>query len=336
MPPNNELKVHFVNVNHGDATILELPDRRNMARFGVVDFGAKRGVDRGLARDYLQHLTALRTADGNPPDFGIDFACVTHPHNDHYGGLARFMTAFAPRVDAFWDCGFRTNSIEYNQVLTTHIVANPSITFVRLGSGSEFDFGPVRIAVLAPSVDMRNRFDTFGVGKNDASIVLRIKLGNSYVILAADAEFATWGKLTEEFPRRSSIQFVDDALGMAERDDTAEQLRCNLFKMAHHGSKHGTSLEYLERLNPRHVVITAGSQPWYLANQANWANNFPHPLSRSTLDVLNPAIDRRITGERGNLIYKYNGGWNPREAPRELPLRADDPGFPAQLQAAWA
>ncbi len=334
MPQNNELKVHFVNVNHGDATILELPDRDGLARFGVVDFGAKKGVDRGLARDYLQHLVALRTADGTPGDFVIDFACVTHPHNDHYGGLGRFMAVFAPKVTAFWDCGFRTNSIEYNAALANHVIANPNITFVRLGSGSEFEFGAVRISVLAPSVDMRNRFDTFGVGKNDASIVLRIKLRRSYVILAADAEFATWGKLTEEFPRRSTISFVDDALGLAERDDTAEQLGCSLLKMSHHGSKNGTSLEYLVRLDPEHIVFTAGSQAWYQANLANWANKFPHPLSTATIEVLDPNIDDRVTGERGNLIYKFSGGWSPR-AISEFDVRPDDPAFPAALAAEW-
>lgn len=336
MRRNDELKLHIVNVNHGDATIVELPDRdATTARFGVVDFGARRGADRGLARDYLQHLVDLRRDGDAAFDYRIEFACVTHPHNDHYGGLSRFMDVFADRVEAFWDCGFRTTAIEYNQTLADHVIGNADITFTRLGSGSEYEYGPVRITVLAPSVDMRNRFDTFGVGKNDASIVLRLKLGNSYAVLAADAEFAAWGKVTEEFPRRSGIDFVDDALGLAEREDTAEQLGCNLLKMAHHGSKHGTSLEYLERLTPAHVVITAGSQQWYQDNLSMWAGKFPHPLSRETIDVLDPGIDLRVTGDVGNVIYKYSGNWSPRDV-TEIPTRADEAGFPAALAAAWA
>ena len=335
MRQNDELKLHFVNVNHGDATILELPDRGGMAHFAVVDFGAKIAADRAAPRDYMQHLLDLRQ-DGDPDfDYLIDFVCVTHPHNDHYGGLSRFMGVFANRIRSFWDCGFRTTSTEYNRVLVNHVLNNTDITFVRVSSGSEFEFADVRVSVLAPSIDMRNRFDTFGIGKNDGSVVFRLKFRNSYAILAADAEFAAWGKVTEEFPRNRTISFFSDALGLAEREDTAEQLRCNLLKLAHHGSKHGTSLEYLERLTPSHIVIPAGSQTWYNANVTNWANRFPHQLVRDTLDVLDSSIDIRITGEVGNILYKYSGNWSPRDV-REIRMQPDDAAFPAALQAVWA
>ena len=126
MQQNDELKAHFLNVNHGDATILEFPDDRtqNMARYGLVDFGAKRAVDREIMTAYMDTLVRFR-ADNDPAfDYRIEFACVTHPHDDHYGGLTRFMDAFSDsinpdqnKVKTFWDCGFRTNSLRYNQIL---------------------------------------------------------------------------------------------------------------------------------------------------------------------------------------------------------------------------
>jgi competence protein ComEC len=340
MLSNDDLKLHFVNVNHGDATIIEFPDHGepDTASFAVVDFGAKKAVDRGLTRDYLQALIDLRRDGTDPFDYRIEFVCATHPHDDHYGGLKRFMqhfgTAGQDKVRDFWDCGFRTNSIDYNDVLD-EVIQNDRITFVRLGSGSEFEFDETRITVLAPSVDLRNRFDTFGVGKNDASIVLRVKFRNSYAILAADAEYASWGKITEEFPRTQTIDFFEDALGLSEREDTADQLKCNLLKMAHHGSKHGTSLEYLERLKPRHVVIPAGSQAWYGANLSNWANKFPHELVTKTLEVLDPTIETHVTGVKGNLIFKYGGGFSPGQ-PAEFMDRPGTAGFAAALAVHWA
>ncbi len=345
MPSNRDLRVHFVNVNHGDATILEFPDDglSPIARFGVIDFGAKKADDRGLIRDYLNALIQVRVDGVQITDYVIEFACCTHPHNDHYGGLKRFMDVFSDRVNtknrvnAFWDCGFRTNSPEYNQILVD-ILANQNIRFLRLGSGSEFKFGNVRIAVLAPSVDLRNRFDTYGIGKNDASIVLKVKFGNSLVILTGDAEFASWGKSTEEFPRREEIEFYADALGLAERDETADQLKCDLLKLSHHGSMHGTSLEYLERIKPNRIVITAGSAAWYQARVSNWVGMFPHPLINTTLDVLeqsiNTNIDRKITGDVGNIIYKYTGGWTPRSE-TQFSDRADSPNFQQVLNAEW-
>jgi beta-lactamase superfamily II metal-dependent hydrolase len=347
MLSNSYLKVHILNVGHGDATILEFPDYGSPVRahFGVIDFGAKLRDDRPLVTLYMQALIELRRAGDPGFEYAIDFACVTHPHDDHYAGLPDFMDAFTDSTDparnkvhAFWDCGFRTNSLTYNEVLE-EVLRNRDMTFTRLGSGSEFEFGSVRVTVLAPSVDLRNRFDTYGIGKNDASIVLKVKHGNSYVILAADAEFASWGKSTEEFPRRERINFHSDALGLSEREETSDQLKCDLLRLPHHGSKHGTSLEYLERLNPNRVVISCGSDQWYQHHLSNWRGDFPHDLTRQTLRVLEQAMGSQIevlcTGEEGNLIFTYSGGWSPRSTAR-LDVRPDDAGFAAALAAHWA
>lgn len=347
MRPNSELKIHFVNVNHGDATIIEFPDYTipPRARFGVVDFGAKQKEDRSLTTDYMKALVEVRKGNDQELKYVIEFACCSHPHDDHYGGLSRFMDAFTDphdeennKVQAFWDCGFRTNAVNYNRMLRD-ILDNKNIRFHRLGAGSEYEYGPVRITVLAPSVDLRNRFDTYGIGKNDSSIVLKIKYRDSYVILAGDAEFASWGKSTEEFPRRERINFYEDALGLSEREETSDQLKCDLLKLSHHGSMHGTSLEYLERIQPNRVVIPAGSDAWYQVKKSDWLGDFPHPLTTKTLEVLEKSlgstIGRHITGEEGNLIFKYNGGWTPRQVVGFLE-RPDAPGFQAALDNNWA
>ena len=299
---NNELKIHFINVNHGDATIIEFPDYANKAHFGVVDFGAKTANERGFTRDYLEALVDLRRDNDANFNYVIEFVCVTHPHNDDY------------------------------------------LTFIRVAAGSEFEFGETRITVLAPSIDLRNRFDTFGIGKNDASVVLKIKFDNSYIVLAADAEFASWGKSTEEFPRKQDITFFNDALALAERHETSDQLRCNLLKLSHHGSMHGTSLEYLERvlgtrnLQNRHIVVPAGNQAWYNNNVPSWAGYFPHPLVEQTIQTLGiPAGNIHITGDlaaAGNIIFKYDGGYSPRD----IAFFPEEPGsnqFDAALSNQW-
>ncbi|MCD4747591.1 MAG: hypothetical protein K8R58_14950, partial [Bacteroidales bacterium] len=96
MTENNDLKIHFVNVNHGDCTIIEFPDYGSpkKARFSIVDFGAKLGDDRKLPRDYMKSLIKFRKDNDDNFDYEIEFACVTHPHNDHHGGLNRFMDEF--------------------------------------------------------------------------------------------------------------------------------------------------------------------------------------------------------------------------------------------------
>jgi competence protein ComEC len=341
MRANNELKLHFLNVNHGDSTIIEFPDYGSpSARFAVVDFGAKRGVDRALPRDYMTALLDHRR-DGDPNfDYVIEFICISHPHDDHYGGLNRFLAVYSDaqnevnnKIKNFWDCGFWTAATTYNNAIAD-IRDNDFLIFTRVSAGSEYEFGDVRITILAPSIDLRNRFDTYGVDRNNASIVLKIKYGNSYAIIAGDAEFASWGKATEEFPRMHGINYHSDALGLSERRETADQLKCNVLRVSHHGSKHGTSLEYLERLNPAHIVIPAGSSAWYQANIPDWDGYFPHPLTTQNLNVLNPLIATHVTGVTGNIIFKYSGGWSPREISYILD-RADEATFPAALAGVW-
>ncbi|UCD64162.1 MAG: MBL fold metallo-hydrolase [Candidatus Zixiibacteriota bacterium] len=341
MRPNNELKLHFVNVNHGDCTIIEFPDFGSPAvHFGVVDFGAKLGADRALPRDYMQALIDVRRDTDPTLDYVIDFVCVSHPHDDHYGGLNRFLAAFADpqnrqnnKISRYWDCGFWTTASRYNQALAT-IRDNVNITFTRVSSGAEYEFGEARVTVLAPSIDLRNRYDTYGINRNNASVVLRIKFRNSYAIIAGDAQFASWGKTTEEFPRQRRIEFFSDALGFAAREDTSDQLKCNVLRVSHHGSKHGTSLEYLERVDPDHVVIPAGSQPWYTQNIPEWVGYFPHRLTDTIFDVLVDPNNRHVTGARGNIIFKYNGGWTPRQI-SYVTERADSANFTAALAAQW-
>ena len=90
----------------------------------------------------------------------------------------------------------------------------------------------------------------------------------------------------------------------------------------------------LERLKPRNVVIPAGEQTWYDNHLSNWAGMFPHDLIRETLNVLDSSLDIRITGEVGNLIYKYTGG-SSHSGIAEFDVRPDDPAFTARLAAEW-
>jgi beta-lactamase superfamily II metal-dependent hydrolase len=337
MRANNSLRFHFVNVNHGDAIIVEFPDYGNnasLARFAVVDFGAVTAADRNKLTSYLEHLVEVRRDGDNNFTYRIEFACVTHPH---YGGLTRFMRRFVTgaegnHLDMFWDCGFRTASTTYNRTLET-IAGNDEITFVRMAAGAEFEFGAVRVTALGPSIDLRNRFDTYGVNKNNASVVLKFKFGNSTAILSGDAQFDSWAKIGEEFPRMSHITYQEDALGLAERQETSDQLRCGLLKVSHHGSKHGSSLEYLERVAPTRIVYTAGDQQWYQDNRPDWVNDFPHPLVVDIMDELQTSPQRFNTGVNGNLIFSFTGGYVPQDVP--VPGDPETAAFRNALTNAW-
>jgi len=319
----NKLRIHFVNVGHGDAIILEFPDYNNRAHFGVVDTGRPENKYKSRMVDYLEELVKLRGTE-----FQIDFVCITHPHEDHYGGLETLLDRFAQpgtddfsnRIYQFWDCGFRITAKTYNNILK-RISDDNHIVFIRVAAGAEFEFGDVGIFVLAPSLDLRNRFDTFGVDKNNASVVLRVQYKKATAILTGDAQFDSWGKIAEEFPRTKKITYFKEAL--VSRSEGTNQLKCQLLKVSHHGSKHGTSLEYLEKLKPKYFMITCADQSWYMQHKPGWGIQWPHQLTKDIIYEASNTAQVHQSNKDKNVIYTLSG-----KRVKEPEFIDDSPGEP--------
>jgi beta-lactamase superfamily II metal-dependent hydrolase len=261
----NDLVIHFLNVGFGDNIVIQFPaDNNGNRKYGLVD--CKNGKK---TLDYLGKLMPGVTAERAR----LAFICATHPHYDHISGVPKVINSrYYPHE--FWDSGFRHNSQTYSQILEAVIAKN--IRMVRVSSGMEWYFYQVRITALSPSITLRNRYATYGVDMNNASIVLRIehnrenvitmqsreykgdksveaerRAGRSVVILTGDAEFDSWSHICQEFP-------------MVERTSThkplvkkmVNYLSSYVVKVAHHGSMHSTPLDVYEKMSPQIAIIS--------------------------------------------------------------------------------
>ena len=351
MRPNDYLRIHVINVGHGDSILVELPDYRiggRRLRFGLVDAGGEDSQVRTKTLDYLRTLIEYRL-EGAPStepaanDYIFEFICLTHPHSDHLFGMKDVLEGFcetgipaAMRPRQFWDCGFRYNTARYLDLLQ-YLSDHPEVQFIRVASGTEFHYDEAEILAVAPSIDMRNRYDTYGVEVNDASIVLRVSFGKGVAILTGDAHFDSWGKVCEEFPRTRHISYPPNSKGEPDmRDPNREeiafltkenQLNCQLLKVSHHGSKRGTSQEYVEKLTPSHFAVPCDRNEEYAKN---WANRFPHPITRliigeesGVFDAAGteiPSVDdlsarTATTAGSGTLVYRISRGGRVRRIP---------------------
>jgi len=98
MIANDDLRLHIINVGHGDGILVEFPDviegSVRKLRLGLIDAGSK---DRSAAvtnkvRNYISRFLRCRLGQDpstNAPaeEYIFEFICLTHPHSDHLSGL---------------------------------------------------------------------------------------------------------------------------------------------------------------------------------------------------------------------------------------------------------
>lgn len=275
------LALIVLNVGDGDAIILRFPPMYGKRTCAIVDCY---DPDKTIAA-----LEALK------PEI-IPFICATHPHYDHTKGFSQLIEWCISQdipIEQFWDSGFRHVSKTHYDLIQL-LRKNPQIRFSYPTSGYECSYNRVRVQVLSPSIYLRNRYDTFGTNINNASIVLKFEyphkdIAHYYLtekealvkgladeervkqntfILAGDAQFDAWARITDEFPELQHTQNRAQLIDASAMKHTP--LRCQVLKAPHHMSKHGISLEVLEILRPRYTIASCSSKS---------RHGFPHKLT---------------------------------------------------------
>lgn len=258
MPVTQEsLCVHILNVGDGDGIIIQFPEVGGSRKFAVVDC-----CSATKTLDYLGKLGAIE----------LEFVCATHPHFDHIGGIPRLLAAYKGKIREYWDSGFRHTSVTAMNIVDL-IDADPEMRFMRVTSGMERVINGVSVTVLAPSISLRNRYDTFGIDINNASVLLKLEhkapeaATPSVIILGGDAQLPSWSRVMEEFPRFVKTQNPEQKIKVTE---ASNPLNCNVLKVSHHGSKHGTALECIETLDPECAIVSCSGTSTY---------GFPHEIA---------------------------------------------------------
>ncbi len=318
---DESLVVTVLNVGDGDAVVVRFPPAHGEKVGAVIDCYK---ADKTIA--------ALK-------DLGIKklkFVCATHPHYDHTAGMAKLIkwcldSSDGIKIGEFWDSGFRhVSKTHYN--LIRLLEDKPEVKVFYPTSGFETIINKVRVLVLSPSMYLKNRYDTFGTNINNASIVLKLEypardiakfyrdtkavsdkaleeednIKQNTVILGGDAQFDAWAKITQEFPE---LVHTDNRGQMIDpKKKRFKPLRCQVFKVPHHMSKHGATLQVVETLRPRYTIASCSEDSEY---------GFPHELAVKSVEELRAdKADKgvRYTGHHtpgvasGTVVAILNGG----------------------------
>jgi competence protein ComEC len=162
--PPSGLRITFLDVGEGDATLLQTPD-------GAVLVDA--GPPEADVAGQLRRLGVRR----------IEMLLLSHPHRDHVGGAAEVLAK--EEVGFVLDSGLPAGGEDERAALEE---ARSRGVPVRLGrAGQELALGDLRLHVLSPSDETVKEAAEAG-DANEAAIVVIASYGSTDALLPADAE----------------------------------------------------------------------------------------------------------------------------------------------------
>ena len=199
-------------------------------------------------------------------DRNIDVILATHPDQDHIGGFPEVLKNY--KVGEYISTGATSSTGTFKELNGKLEQKNTKKEIVR--TGDIFNLGGgAYLKILYPVSDPK------GTDTNEYSIVAKLYYGDSTFLFTGDAP-------TD----------VEKYLAMMD----GKELKSDILKVAHHGSKNSLSPEFLSAVSPEYAVISAGKD-----------NSFGHP-HKEILDFLNSINSKiLITFNLGDIIFESDG-----------------------------
>ncbi|WP_156403086.1 DNA internalization-related competence protein ComEC/Rec2 [Apilactobacillus ozensis] len=250
-------EVSFFDVGQGDSFLIRTPFNKNIT---VIDTGGKANfMDK--SNNLKPNYASLKTSINYLKSIGInriDNLCISHQDDDHCGDLPAFLTNMT--VDRLvLPLGINQNKKFMNKILPN--INKTKLVFVK----NDYQLINFPFTIYHPF--------NYGIGNNDDSMVLAGTFNNKKFLFMGDLSSNGEDKLINVYPN----------------------LNADVLKLGHHGSKTSSSENFLEKINPKLAIISAGK------------NNLYHHPNVETIYRLNKrSISYLSTQNYGMISYCYS------------------------------
>lgn len=177
---SNMVKVHFIDVDQGDAILIQYKDK-NM----LIDSSTQKAEDKFL--DYLKKLNIKK----------FDAVIATHPDEDHIGNMDEVIKKYS--ITNFYAPKTTSTTKAFESMIRE--LKNKDLKIKPLKAGSTIDFdSDVQLEVFAPNSDSYE-------DSNNYSPIIKLTYGNNSMLFTGDAE-----KLSEKETLKKGYDLKSDVL----------------------------------------------------------------------------------------------------------------------------
>lgn len=249
---NSGLEVSFLDVGQGDSIYIKAFNKTDM----LIDGGKNGEV-------LLQNLSAVMDSFDNT----IDVLVITHPDEDHSGGLLAVVRDY--KVGSLFISGNISDNKNYNQILK--IAESEKIPTFKAEAGTNIYLDKdkkIKFKILSPKGDV-----SF-IESNNASVVGQLIYGENEFMLTGDA-------------------YVEVEQNIIKENNN---INSDILKLGHHGSKTSSAMDFLKAVNPEIVIISAGENNSY---------GHPHKIVMDRVEAL--GVKSLATYDFGTITFLSDG-----------------------------
>ena len=221
------LRVTFINVGQGDASLIRIPGGMNV----IIDGGGSSPVSESDLGETL-FVPYLQRNGANV----IDYAFLSHYDKDHAQGIAAAARMLKVKNLVL---PYRANNkpLAYKDEIE-EIANEKGINILYFKEGDSIEIGGARFDAFAPTEkNASNR----AFSENDKSLVLKLTYADTSFLFPGDIELRTEGKVAKY----------------------GEEIDVDVLKVPHHGSDTSSTAKFIKTCAPKYAIISLGKDNIY-------------------------------------------------------------------------
>jgi competence protein ComEC len=226
--PKKHTMISFPDVGQGDCALIELASGKTVLIDGGGTADSRFDIGRRVVAPFLWNRGIRR----------LDIVILSHPHPDHMNGLQFPLAKFS--VGEVWVHGLDRDLPGFEQL--RQVVLEKRLPQRTVSAeDAPFALGSSELSVLHPSRDFITKERKAYAAENSRSLVIRIADHDRVFVFTGDIG-------------------VDAETSLMQK---GLDLKCDVLKVPHHGSKTSSSEAFISLARPRIAVVTVGRENPY-------------------------------------------------------------------------